>query len=151
MAKNPISENTICFIHDGEPRDEEVALLLRNARTIAIVGLSDTPARDSHSVALYMMKKGYKIIPVNPNCSEILEEKSYPDLLSIPDKVDIVDIFRKTEFIPKIVDEAIKIKAGAIWMQLGLSHDQAAQKAREAGLMVIQLKCIKIDHAMLLG
>jgi len=80
-----------------------VASLLRKARTIAIVGLSDTPTRDSHSVALYMMEKGYKIIPVNPNCSEILGEKSYPDLLSIPDNVDIVDIFRKTEFIPEIV------------------------------------------------
>jgi len=80
-----------------------------------------------------------------------LGEKSYPDLLSIKDKVDIVDIFRKTEFIPEIIDEAIQIKAGAVWMQLGLSHDQAAQKAREAGLMVIQAKCIKIDHAMLLG
>ncbi|KUG23801.1 succinyl-coa synthetase, alpha subunit-related [hydrocarbon metagenome] len=151
MTKKPISESTLCFIHDGEPRDEEVALLLKKARTIAIVGLSDTPTRDSHSVALYMMEKGYRIIPVNPNCSEILGEKSYPDLLSIPDKVDIVDIFRKTEFIPEIVDEAIKIKAGAIWMQLDLYHEQAARKAREAGLTVIQSKCIKIEHAVLLG
>ena len=150
MTKTPISKNTVCFIHDGEPRDEEVALLLKNARTIAIVGLSDTPTRDSHSVALYMMEKGYKIIPVNPNCSEILGEKSYPDLLSIPDKVDIVDIFRKTDFIPEIVDEAIKIKAGAVWMQLDLYHEQAARKAREAGLTVIQSKCIKIEHMKLM-
>jgi predicted CoA-binding protein len=151
MAKKPISESTLCFIHDDEPHDDEVALLLKNARTIAIVGLSDTPTRDSHSVALYMMEKGYRIIPVNPNCPEILGEKSYPDLLSIPDKVDIVDIFRKTDFIPEIVDEAIKIKASAIWMQLDLYHEQAARKAREAGLTVIQSKCIKIEHAMLLG
>jgi len=151
MAEKPITESTNCFIHAGNPRDEKIAQLLRNARTIAIVGLSDTPTRDSHSVALYMMEKGYRIIPVNPNCSEILGEKSYPDLLSIPDKVDIVDIFRKTEFIPEIVDEAIQIKAGTIWMQLELYHKQAAQKARKAGLTVIQSKCIKIEHAMLLG
>jgi uncharacterized protein len=151
MAEKPISESNNCFISDDNPRDEEIALLLKNARTIAIVGLSDRPTRDSHSVALYLMEKGYRIIPVNPSRSEILGQKSYPDLLSIQDKVDIVDIFRKTEAIPRIIDEAIQIKADAVWMQLDLSHDQAAQKAREAGLMVIQLKCIKIDHAMLLG
>ena len=146
-----MNESNNCRITDSNPRDEEIALLLRNARTIAMVGLSDRPTRDSHSVALYLMEKGYRIIPVNPTRSEILGEKSYPDLLSIKDKVDIVDIFRKTEFIPEIIDEAIQIKAGAVWMQLGLFHDHAALKAREAGLMVIQLKCIKIDHAMLLG
>jgi uncharacterized protein len=146
-----MKEKNNCRITNGNPGDEEIALLLRNARTIAIVGLSDRPTRDSHSVAMYLMENGYRIIPVNPSCPEILGEKSYPDLLSIKDKVDIVDIFRKTEFIPEIIDEAIQIKAGAVWMQLGLSHDQAAQKARDAGLMVIQLKCIKIDHAMLLG
>ncbi|KQC06330.1 MAG: CoA-binding protein [Smithella sp. SDB] len=151
MAEKRIIESINCFIHHNEPRDEEVTLLLKKARTIAIVGLSDTPTRDSHSVALYMMEKGYKIIPVNPKCSEILGEKSYPDLLSIPDKVDIVDIFRKTEFIAEIVDEAIKIKAGAVWMQLDLYHEQAARKAREAGLTVIESKCIKIEHAVLLG
>lgn len=150
MAKKPISESTLCFIHDSEPRDEEVALLLKKARTIAIVGLSDTPTRDSHSVALYMMEKEYKIIPVNPKCSEILGKKSYSNLLSIPDKVDIVDIFRKIEFIPEIVDEAIQINAGAIWMQLDLHHEQAARKARDAGLTVIQSKCIKIEHMKLL-
>jgi hypothetical protein len=151
MAEKPITENNNCFIPEANPRDEEIALLLKNVRTIAIVGLSDRPTRDSHSVALYLMEKGYRIIPVNPSCAEILGEKSYPDLLSIKDKVDIVDIFRKTEFIPEIIEEAIQIKAGAIWMQLGLFHDQAARKAREAGLMVIQAKCIKIDHAILLG
>jgi uncharacterized protein len=151
MVEKPMNERNNCRIPDGNPRDEEIALLLRNARTIAVVGLSDRPARDSHSVALYLMEKGYRIIPVNPSRPEILGEKSYPDLLSIPDKVDIVDIFRKIEAIPGIIDEAIQIKAGAVWMQLGLSHDQAALKARDAGLMVIQSKCIKIDHAILLG
>jgi predicted CoA-binding protein len=151
MVEKPMNESNNCRIPNGNPHDEEIALLLRNARTIAIVGLSDRPTRDSHSVALYLMEKGYRIIPVNPSRPEILGEKSYPDLLSIPDKVDIVDIFRKIEAIPGIIDEAIQIKAGAVWMQLGLSHHQAAQKAQEAGLMVIQLKCIKIDHAMLLG
>ena len=146
-----MNERNNCRIPGGNPRDEEIALLLRNARTIAIVGLSDSPTRDSHNVALYLMEKGYRIIPVNPFRSEILGEKSYPDLLSIQDKVDIVDIFRKIEAIPGIIDEAIQIKAGAVWMQLGLSHDQAALKAREAGLLVIQSKCIKIDHAVLLG
>ncbi|MDD5343659.1 MAG: CoA-binding protein [Smithella sp.] len=148
MAEKPIRENNNCFIPEANPRDEEIAPLLKNARTIAIVGLSDKPTRDSHSVALYLMEKGYRIIPVNPSCPEILGEKSYPDLLSIKDKVDI---FRKTEFIPEIIEEAIQIKAGAVWMQLGLSHYQAAKKARKAGLMVIQAKCIKIDHAILLG
>lgn len=150
MKEDPMKERHSCRISDGNPNEEAIASLLRGAGTIAIVGLSNTPARDSYRVALYLIEKGYRIIPVNPNFSEILGEPSYPDLLSIQTRVDIVNIFRRTEFIPGIIDEAIQIKAGAVWMQLDLSHDQAALKAREAGLLVVQSKCIKIEHVNLL-
>jgi hypothetical protein len=123
--------------------------ILTSAKTIAVVGLSDNPERDSYKVAAYLKTKGYKIIPVNPAKDEILGEKSYPDLQSIPDKIDIVDIFRKPDAIPEIVDEAINIKAKTVWMQLGLSHNESARKAEEKGLKVVQSKCIKVEHARL--
>jgi uncharacterized protein len=102
-------------------------------------------------VGEYLKKKGYRIIPVNPAKDKILGEKSYPDLSSIPEKVDIVDIFRAVEAIPGIVDEAIKIGAGAVWMQLGLAHNESAEKARGAGLFVVQSKCMKKEHSRLFG
>jgi len=115
------------------------------------VGLSDKPERDSYRVAKYLKEHGYEIIPVNPTKSEILGEKSYPDLASIPSPVDIVDIFRNIEAVPGIVEEAIKIKAKVVWMQLGLAHNKSAQKAKDSGLVAVQSKCIKVEHARLMG
>ena len=119
-------------------------------KVVAVVGLSDKPARDSYRVADYLKNHGYTIIPVNPTKQEILGEKSYPDLTSIPGQVDIVDIFRNVSAIPGIVDEAIRIKAKVVWMQLGvLAHNDSADKARDAGLKVVQSKCMKIEYAKL--
>lgn len=140
-----------CEIPEYNPPDEEIVNILKSARTIAIVGLSDKPDRDSYRVASYLKEHGYKIIPVNPKCSEILGEKCYPDLSSIPEKVDVVDIFRKPEAVPSVVDEAIKIGAGAVWMQLGIAHNEAAEKARKAGLKVVMSRCIKIEHSRLMA
>jgi len=135
---------------EDNPSPKELLELLRSCRTIAVVGLSDNPGRDSHIVAAYLKSKGYRIIPVNPDKTEIMQEKCYPNLSSIPEPVDIVDIFRAVEAVPGIVDEAIGIKAGAVWMQLGLSHNESAQKARAAGICVVQNRCIMVQHEKLL-
>ena len=137
-------------ILEYNPPDNEIKDILETNKTVAIVGLSNKPERDSYKVAEYLKGRGYKIIPVNPGLPEILGEKSYPDLVSIPDKVDVVDIFRNVEAIPGIVDEAVKIKAKVVWMQLGLSHNESAQKALDAGLKVVQARCMKIEHTRLL-
>ena len=113
---------------DGNPPGEEMLAILKGCRTIAVVGLSDRPDRASYRVASYLKEKGYRVIPVNPVKNEIMGEKCYPDLSAIPEPVDIVDIFRDVEAIPGIVEEAIGIKAGAIWMQLGLTHNESARK-----------------------
>jgi len=132
---------------NSEYQNSEIAQkLLTEARTIAVVGLSDNPARPSYDVASFLQKKGYRIIPVNPKLESVLGEKSYPDLLSFPEKIDIVDIFRRSEDVGPIIDEAISAGAGAVWMQLGVINDEAARKASEAGLDVIMNLCIKIEH-----
>ncbi len=110
---------------------------LRNSRTIAVVGLSDNPARDSHRVAKYLQDQGYRIIPVNPMIQETLGEKSYPDLASVPESIDMVDIFRRSEFVPPVVDQAIEIGAKYVWMQDGVIHPEAAAKAEAAGIPVV--------------
>jgi predicted CoA-binding protein len=120
--------------------------LLRSARTIAVVGLSDKRYRPSHGVARYMQKAGYRIIPVNPLVPEILGEKCYPDLESVPEPVDIVDIFRRSEYVPAIVESAIRIGAKAVWMQEGVIHEEAAARAREAGLTVVMDRCLLKEH-----
>ncbi len=125
---------------------EKMELLLRNNSTIAVVGLSPDPWRPSHEVTRYMREQGYTIIPVNPNHKEILGLECYPDLLSVPGSVDIVNIFRRSQAVPAIVEQAITIKAGTVWMQLGVYHEEAARIAREAGLTVIMERCIKIEH-----
>jgi predicted CoA-binding protein len=140
-----------CEIPDRNPLSEEIKEVLENAKTIAIVGLSDKQERDSYKVASYLKEKGYKIIPVNPSKDEILGEKSYPDLKSIREKVDIVDVFRKIEAVPGIVDEAIELNPGTIWLQLGLAHRESAVKAEEAGIRFVQSKCLKIEHNKLIG
>jgi len=120
--------------------------LLRTARTIAVVGLSSKKARPSHGVTDYMQTAGYRIIPANPNETEVLGEKAYPDLDSVPEKIDIVDIFRRSEFVPDIVDAAIRIGARAVWMQEGVVDVEAAARARKAGLIVVMDRCILKEH-----
>jgi uncharacterized protein len=125
--------------------------LLRNARTIAVVGLSNRRSRPSYGVSEYMQSKGYRIIPVNPNETEILGEKVWASLEEIPERVDIVDIFRRPECVPEIVDSAIRIGAKGIWMQEGVVHDEAAGKARAAGLEVVMDRCILKEHRKMLA
>jgi predicted CoA-binding protein len=128
----------------------KIADLLRTSRTIAVVGLSNKPMRPSYGVSEYMQRAGYRIIPVNPQEDEVLGEKAYASLEEIPEKIDIVDIFRRPEFVPPIVDSAIKIGARAVWMQEDVCHEQAAEKARQAGLFVVEDRCILKDHRRLL-
>jgi len=124
----------------------QIAGILRNARTIAVVGLSHKRYRPSYGVSEYMQRAGYRIIPVNPYETEILGERCYPDLDSVPDLVDIVDIFRRSEFVPDIVEAAIRKGAKAIWMQEGVVHEAAARRAAEAGVLVLMDRCILKDH-----
>ena len=121
--------------------------LLKTSRTIAVVGLSSKRSRPSYGVAEYMQRNGYRIIPVNPFVQAALGEKCYPDLDSIPERVDIVDVFRRTEFVPEIVEAAIRIGARAVWMQEGVVHEEAAARAAAAGLAVVMDRCILKDHA----
>ena len=120
--------------------------ILEKSKVIAVVGLSPKPERDSHEVAKYLQGQGYRIVPVNPRADTILGEKSYPDLASIPEKVDVVDIFRRSDDVPPVVDQAIDIGAKAVWMQLGIVNEGAAAKAREAGLGVVMDRCMLVEH-----
>ena len=128
---------------------KQIAEVLDSARTIAVVGLSGKRFRPSYGVAEYMKRAGYRIIPVNPNESEVLGERCYPDLDSIPGPVDIVDIFRQPEHVPGIVEAAVRIGAKAIWMQEGVFHEEAARRAQAAGLVVVMDRCILKDHRRL--
>lgn len=121
---------------------DRIAELLKSAKTIAVVGLTDNPLRPSYGVSHYMQSQGYRIIPVNPNLKEWLGVKAYPSLRDIPDQIDIVDIFRRSDAVPEIVDEAIALKVPAVWMQEGVIHQEAAEKARLAGIFVVMDKCI---------
>ena len=125
--------------------------LLENAKTIAVVGLSDKPDRASYGVAAYLQRAGYKIIPVNPLVSEVLGEKSVASLAEISEPIDIVDVFRRSDQVEPVIDEAIAAGAKAVWLQLGVSNAAAEAKAREAGLEVVSDRCIKVEHARLLG
>ncbi len=126
--------------------DADPAQILRDSLTIAVVGLSPKAERPSHQVAAYLLAAGYKIIPVNPGHERLMGLAAYPDLASIPGKVDIVAIFRNPKEVPAIVESAIAIGAKVVWMQLGIVHEQAAAKARAAGLTVIMDRCLQIDH-----
>ena len=130
-----------------------IARILNDCRTIAVVGLSPKPDRASFDVSRYMQAAGYRIIPVNPNATEVLGEKAYPTLqeAALHEKIDLVNCFRNSEDIPPIVDDAIAIGAKAVWMQLGIVHAAAAAKAEAAGLLVVQDRCLKIDHRVLLS
>ena len=125
--------------------------LLERAKTVAVVGLSDSPLRPSHGVSAYMQAQGYKIIPVNPNIRESLGEKSWCSLAEVPEKIDIVNIFRRPQFVEEVVDQAIKLKIPAVWMQEEVINERAAQKARKAGMFVVMDRCILKEHKVRLG
>lgn len=129
----------------------EIAALLRDSRVIAVVGLSDKPERDSYHVAAYLQQQGYRIIPVNPAVTEVLGEKAYARLQDVPEKIDIVDVFRRPEAVPEIVDAAIAVGAKGMWLQEGVVHNAAAEKARAAGLQVVQNRCILKEHYKIRG
>ncbi len=125
--------------------------LLREIKNIAIVGISRNQHKDSHFVGRYLQKAGYTIFPVNPGADEILGLKAYPDLKSIPAKVDAVDVFVKPEFVPKVVDQSLELQPKAIWLQLGVgTHNTEAEKAQMAGVRTVQNRCIKADHQFLI-
>jgi uncharacterized protein len=121
--------------------------LLRKSRVIAVVGLSSKQFRPSYGVAEYMQREGYRIIPVNPHETEVLGEKAYARLEDVPEHVDIVDIFRRSEFVPPVVDDAIRMGANAVWMQEGVVDEQSAEKARAAGLAFVMDRCILKEHS----
>ena len=130
---------------------DPVTDLLKRARNIAVVGLSSSPLRPSHGVAAYMQSQGYHIIPVNPTIEEALGEKSYASLLDVPDKIDIVNVFRRPEFVEEVVEQAIQLKVPAIWMQEEVINEKAAEKARKAGIFVIMDQCILKEHRARFG
>jgi predicted CoA-binding protein len=125
--------------------------ILKNSRTVAVVGLSSRPEKDSNIVGKYLKENGYRIIPVNPTEAKILGETSYPNLASIPGKVDVVDIFRRAEDVPPIVKEAIKIGAETVWMQEGIKNEAAPAAAEKAGLKVVMDRCIRKEHLKMTG
>jgi len=131
------------------PSDEEIQELLRKSKTVAVVGLSGKTDRDSYRVAKYMQDQGYRIIPVNPRLKSVLGEASYPSLSSIPEKVDIVNVFRRSELVLPIVEEALQISPRAIWLQLGIVNEEAAERALAAGVDFVMDRCIKIEHQRL--
>ena len=126
---------------------DEIRKLLDTAKTIAVVGLSSNPMRPSYGVAGYLQRAGYKIIPVNPNETEVLGERAVQRLQDISEKVDIVDVFRRPEFVPDVAESAISIGAKALWLQEGVIHEEAAKRARDAGLFVVMDRCILKEHA----
>ena len=131
--------------------DKEMKEILESTKTIASFGLSSNQEKESYWIVKYLQDQGYRIIPVNPTATEIHGEKVYPDLESIPEKVDVVQVFRKSEDVPPVVESAIKIGAKVVWMQEGISNEEAAQKAREAGLKVVMNACMRATHRRLIG
>jgi predicted CoA-binding protein len=127
-------------------KSDPIADVLQRAKTIAVVGLSDNPLRPSHGVAAYLQSHGYRIIPVNPQIETALGEKAYPSLFDVPERIDIVDIFRRPEFVEEVVDQAIQLKVPAVWMQEEVIHEKAAEKARQAGIFVVMDRCILLEH-----
>ena len=131
--------------------DKTMKDILLSTKTIASVGLSSNPARESYGIVRYLKSQGYRVIPVNPTADEIMWEKSYPDLESVPEKIDVVQVFRKPEDVPPVVDAAVKIGAKVVWMQEGIVNEEAAQKARDAGLQVVMDACMRATHQRLIG
>jgi uncharacterized protein len=132
--------------------DDQIKQVLEKAKTIAVVGLASSPLRPSYGVSAYMQQQGYRIIPVNPTIADSLGEKAYPSLRDIPKeiKIDIVDVFRRPDAVPEIVDEVIELKLPVLWLQETVVHEEAAEKARKAGVLVIMDQCILKDHRRLL-
>ena len=138
------------LLPDGAEASADTILeLLKKYKTIAVVGLSSNPMRPSHGVTEYMQCAGYRIIPVNPNETEVLGEKSYPWLEDVPEKIDIVNVFRRAEEVPPVVESAIRVGAKAVWMQEGVVHEKAAARARAAGLVVVMDRCLLKEHRKL--
>ena len=127
------------------------ARILRECRRVAVVGISDRPARDSHRVAAYLQRAGYEIVPVNPNVTEVLGLRCWPSLEAAPGPIDVVDVFRRSELVEPVVDAAIAVGAKAVWMQDGVVNERAAAKARAAGLLVVMDRCTAIEHRRLRG
>jgi len=127
-------------------QSDSIAELLQRSKNIAVVGLSNNPLRPSHGVSAYMQSHGYNIIPVNPNIGECLGVRSYRSLLQVPEKIDIVNVFRRSEFVEDIVDQAIQLKVPAVWMQEEVINEKAAEKARKAGIFVVMDRCILKEH-----
>ncbi len=130
----------------ASPQSDPITDILQRAKTIAVVGLSDNPLRPSHGVAAYLQSHGYRIIPVNPKIKESLGENAYPCLPDVPEKIDIVNIFRRPQFVETVVDQAIQLKIPVVWMQEEVIHEKAAEKARQAGILVIMDRCILQEH-----
>jgi uncharacterized protein len=133
----------------SNPSDQELKELLTNATTIAIVGASSNPDKASHGIMQKLQKAGYKVIPVNPRETEILGERSYPSLIDVPERIDIVDVFRRAEDTPAIADEAVTIGAKALWLQTGITSEDAAARAKAGGLTVVMDLCIGATHSLL--
>jgi predicted CoA-binding protein len=132
-------------------QSDPIRELLSTVKSIAVVGLSDSPMRPSHGVSAYMQAQGYRIIPVNPLIAEALGEKSYPSLLDVPGTIDLVDVFRRPEFVDEIVDQATQLKIPAIWLQEDVINERAAEKARKAGMFVVMDRCILKEHRARFG
>ena len=130
---------------------QEIAAILRSARTIAIVGLSANELRASHFVGFYLRRHGYRVIPVNPRETEVLGQRSYPSLVDVPEHIDVVDVFRQPDAVPAIAEEAVAIGAGALWLQYGVISPEGAELARRGGLGVVMDRCMKVEHARYLG
>lgn len=131
--------------------NDPIAELLKRTKTIAVVGLSNSPLRPSHGVTAYMQTQGYRIVPVNPNIHGALGEKAYASLTDVPEKIDLVNVFRRPEYVEEIVEQAIQLKIPAIWMQEGVVNQRAAEKARQAGMFVVMDECILKEHHARLG
>jgi hypothetical protein len=130
--------------------DDQIRTLLSDARTIAVVGISPQPYRDSYHIAEYLLDSGYRILPVNPTIDTVFGLKVYPSLLEIPEPIDIVDVFRRPEFVPQIVEESKRVGARAIWMQLGVGTPESIRQADAAGLLTVADRCILVEHRRLL-
>jgi uncharacterized protein len=131
--------------------DQMMRDILLSAKTIASVGLSSNQEKESYWIVSYLKEQGYRIIPINPTADEILGEKAYPDLESVPETIDVVQVFRRSEDVPPVVDSAIKAGAKVVWMQEGIVNEEAAQKARQAGLQVVMDACMRMTHRRLIG
>jgi predicted CoA-binding protein len=129
--------------------EAQIQEILERSKTIAVVGLSPDEARDSHQVAAYMQRHGYRVIPVNPNVKTVLGERAYASLREVPEPIDLIDVFRRPEFVPAIVEDAINVQAPALWLQLGVVHEAAARRARQAGIAVVMDRCLMVEHRRL--